>query len=161
MKLINYYNKPVCFLLFIFIIGISGVNARQNIPALIPLPHKVEWNDGQFLLSEKTVVNVTDSNLRNYFISQIKSLTGLQLVSGSISGNNNNNTILFTIDETIKKTNREAYSLSVLKQRIVVKGSGEEALFRGMQTLFQLIPAFAKTDKNEKTIEIPCCNISD
>lgn len=163
MKLIDYFinNMPVCFLLFIFIITISGINAQQNISALIPLPHNVEWNDGKFLLSEKTVVTVTDSNLRTYFISQIKSLTGLELVSGSISENNNNNTILFTIDEAIKKTNKEAYSLSVLKHLIVVKGSGEEGLFRGMQTLFQLIPASVKTTKNVKIVEIPCCEILD
>ena len=44
MKLIDYHikNLPVCFFLFYFIIT-TWLNAQQDMPALIPLPHKVEW----------------------------------------------------------------------------------------------------------------------
>ena len=129
--------------------------------ALIPLPRKVEWGNGKFLISEKTDISVKDSNLRNYFISQIKSLTGLDIVSGSDSKYKNNDIISFIIDEKINNTNSEAYSLSVSPHLMIIKAPGEEGLFRGMQTVFQLVPASVKAAKNVKIVEIPCCEILD
>jgi hexosaminidase len=85
----------------------------------------------------------------------------LEIVSGFGSKYKNNDKISFIIDETINKTNREAYSISVLPHLLIIKAPGEEGLFRGMQTLFRLIPASVKTTKNVKIVEIPCCEISD
>src|ERR1017187_4010418 len=163
MTLIGYHikNLLVCFLLLFSVITTPVLKAGQDMPALIPLPRKVEGGNGKFLFSEKTVISVKDSILRNYFISRMKSLTGLDIVSGSDSKYKNNDKIFFIIDEKINKTSREAYSLSVLPHQLIIKAHREEGLFRGMQTLFQLIPASVKAAKNVKIVEIPCCDILD
>jgi hexosaminidase len=139
----------------------SDLKAQQDMPALIPLPQKIEGSKGKFLVSEKTIISVKNSYLRNYFISRVKSLTGLEIGSGSYSKYKNNDKISMVIDETADRTNREAYSLSVLPHLLIIKAPGDEGLFRGMQTLFQLIPARVKTTKNVRILEIPCCEIVD
>ncbi|MDR3666255.1 MAG: hypothetical protein P4L35_05380 [Ignavibacteriaceae bacterium] len=111
-----------CFLLIPLIITTSGITAQQDVPALIPLPQKVKWGYGKFLFSEKTIISLKDINLRNYFISQIKTLTGLEIVSELDSKNKNIEQVTFIVDETISKSNRGAYTISVLPHLLIIKG---------------------------------------
>lgn len=114
-----------CFLLIPLIITTSGITAQQDVPALIPLPQKVKWGYGKFLFSEKTIISLKDINLRNYFISQIKTLTGLEIVSELDSKNKNIEQVTFIVDETISKSNRGAYTISVLPHLLINKNFDE------------------------------------
>jgi hexosaminidase len=125
---------------------------------LIPFPEKVEWLQGNVLLSDKTSIISQSDKLKSYFIAQIKSFTGLELKS-NLTGSSHLQ-IIFKINDQSAGSNKEAYQLSVSRNKIEITASDEEGLFRGMQTLFQLIPASVKADKNG-SIEIPCCLISD
>lgn len=132
-------------------------NAQEDYPALIPLPEKVEWLAGKFLLSNSTSVTAEDDKLREYFISQVKEFTGLTLTSKS----NTQNRIILIIDNKLDQSNKEAYKLAVSEKQIEITGASEQGLFIGMQTFFQLIPPSVKTLKDRNAVEIPSCNIVD
>jgi hexosaminidase len=147
------------FLFFVAGFNITAIFAQNNNPALIPLPQNVQWLDGNFLLSNKTRITCQFPVLKHYLLSQIKSFTGLDLIPKR-SGKQISN-ILIKIDPSIIDSNKEAYSLKISKDEITITSSSEEGIFRGLQTLFQLIPPSNKALKNGKPVEINCCFISD
>jgi hexosaminidase len=143
------------FLLCMLVIS-TGIKAVENKPSLIPQPQQIEWLDGKFSFANGTVVLKTSGKLSDYFISQIKTLTGLDITQNSSTGK-----IIFKIDEKLDEANKEAYVLNVLPEQIEITGASETGLFRGIQTLFQLIPSSAKANKKNNTVEVPCCKIFD
>jgi len=150
------FRMLVIPLLFLSTFFISGSFASER--ALIPLPEKVEWTDGNAVLSEKASIIGTDLKLTGYFISQIKSFTGLELKTATESGSGLQ--IVFSLKNESAQLNKEAYRLSVTKDKIEISAADEKGLFLGMQTFFQLIPPANKISKNG-AVEIPCCRISD
>jgi len=147
----------IFFSFFLFVLMISvELKSTENKPSLIPQPKNIEWLDGKFFLSSKTIVNQTSEKLSDYFISQVKTLTGLDITQNSSSGK-----IVFKIESKLDETNKEAYALNVSPEKIEITGASETGLFRGIQTLFQLIPSSAKANKKNNIVEIPCCKISD
>jgi len=147
----------IFFSFFLFVLMISvEMKSTENKTSFIPQPKNIEWLDGKFFLSSKTIVNQNSEKLSDYFISQVKILTGLDITQNSSAGK-----IIFKIDSNLDKTNKEAYALNVSPEQIEITGASETGLFRGIQTLFQLIPSSAKENKKNDIIEIPCCKISD
>ncbi len=148
------------FVVFICVLmAMIETKAKENNYPLIPIPQKVEWINGKFQISNRTSVNSENIKLKNYFTSQFKTLTGLVIIPNPT--NNTGNKIIFHIDNSLDKSNKEAYTFSVTSDKIEITGASETGLFRGIQTLFQLISPSAKTDKKNDVVEIPCCNISD
>lgn len=133
------------------------MKAQENQTALIPLPEKVEWLTGKFLLSNSTSVTAENDKLHEYFVSQVKEFTGLTLAKES----NTESKIILTVDSKLDQSNTEAYTLTVSEKQIEITGASEQGLFIGMQTFFQLIPPSVKTLKDRNAVEIPSCNIVD
>ncbi len=151
--------KNILLVLICLIMSNIETKSKEKNYPLIPYPQKVEWLDGVFQISEKTTIYSEYRNLNNYFIEQLESFTGLVLKQNS--NNPHVNEILFKVDGDIDKTNKEAYKINVDADKIEITGASETGLFRGIQTLFQLISPSAKTNKNNVVVEISCCNISD
>lgn len=143
-------------LLFMLIFSLSNTFSAE--PALIPLPEKVEWIGGNAVLSKTAYIASAKNKLTDYFSAQVKTLTGLELKHSEKSGTGVQ--ITFSVKKSAEFTNNEAYSLKITTDKIELTASGEEGLFRGMQTIFQLIPSSVKAGKNG-SFEIPCCSISD
>ncbi|MFO7446443.1 MAG: family 20 glycosylhydrolase [Ignavibacteriaceae bacterium] len=147
-------------LLCLIMLTVKAQNTNsQNHVSLIPLPEKVEWTQGHFILSGKSSIVSKSAKLTEYFAEQLKNYTGIELSESS--PDNSEGKIHFLLEPSFLPSNKEAYSLSVTEDKIEIKSSGEEGLFRGIQTLFQLIPASAKTSKSNTETAIPACNISD
>lgn len=151
------------FLTMIFCLSISAymskIHAEGKAAPLIPYPQKVEWLEGNFLLTKGTIIECPAGNLKDYFISGIKMLTGLDVNSNS--QNSSENKIIYIIDSSMKNAGKESYELTVSHGMIKVTAPDEEGLFRAMQTLFQLIPAADKGKKTDNSISIQCCKIAD
>jgi hexosaminidase len=149
--------------LFIFLIFFSTtlmeLKAIENNYPLIPQPKSVKWTKEKFLLSNATSVNSLHKELNSYFCEQLKILTGISIVHSD--SNSTSNKIIFSVANEIDKSNNEAYRLTVLPEKIEIIGSSETGLFRGIQTLFQLISPSDKANKKSNTIEIPGCIIDD
>lgn len=143
--------------MFLFL-GITKLWSQTNIPPLIPLPNNIQWTVGNFSISDKTHISGESPLLQNYLLSQIKTLIGINVNTDSKNPENN---IILKIDSSYSELNKEAYTLSVLKDQITVSSSCEEGIFRGLQTLFQLIPSSNKELRDNKSVKIRCCIISD
>ena len=150
----KFFALVIC-LMFSFL---SEVKTEERRPALIPLPAKCELLKGKFTLSKKTFLQNEASKLDEYLITQIKQYTQIQL---STSAKNSANKILLRIDKQNNYSSDEAYNLTVSKHQIEITAADDKGLFRGMQTLFQLIPPSVKSKKQNMVVEIPCCNIAD
>ncbi len=147
------------FLLSLILSVNSGTEAQTNNLPLIPYPERVKQLDGNFILSSKTYIKNSNKKILDYFLSQIKIFTGLQLEIKNES--DSKSIIFFRIEKHFSVKNKEAYSLSVTRKEIVITAPDEEGLFRGMQTLFQLIPASIKAEHDGSPVNIPCCKILD
>ena len=130
-------------------------NSNNKKCTVIPLPKSVVMNDDVFeLTSDKTFLQaalVDDfQSVVADFQTEITAKKGIYFSSNTDSKNS------ILIERSVN-LGREAYSLSVKKNKIVIKASATQGLFYAFETLKQLIY------KNEKTDnwEIPCCQISD
>ncbi len=154
---INMINmKPIKLFLFIFLSTICF--GQSNLP-LIPLPQKVEYHSGSFILSSKTIIQSKDtSSFEALFLKEnIKNQTGLELqilaeAPTAVSKIN----LVFDVEGPTESNLKEVYKLMVNNQSVTINAEYNQGLFYGIQTLLQMVP-FEK--KNE--IAIPWMKISD
>ncbi len=153
-------NKFTLLLFFLITVNVKPdvQPVRKNVP-LIPLPEKVQWYNANFILSNKTNIIEKADTLQNYFCSQIKKFTGLNIKS--VNNAKSTGEIILKIDMSLDKKNKEFYTLIVSNHKVEIAAPFEEGLFRGMQTFFQLIPASVKLKKDGSPVKITCCKISD
>ena len=133
-------------------------NSEEKTPPLIPLPQNFELLNGEFPLSPSTMVISPSKMLSDYFIGQIKRLTGITL---ECNAEETYNKIILEYREAPEYENKEAYSLNITKDEVKIIASNDIGLFRGIQTFFQLIPPSAKKEQNGKDVSLQCCKISD
>jgi hexosaminidase len=155
----DYNMKIISLLFFATIISLSKLGAEEKRAPLIPSPDHVEWLPGIFSLSAKTTIVYPNGKLSSYFLSKVQTFTGVKLQINSLIGSQNK--IIFQIGGQPDSLIKESYTLRVSEHKVEIAASDEEGLFRGMQTFFQLIPASAKMKKENTTVDIPYCNITD
>ncbi len=149
------------FILF-FITQQLKVDASQIQLHLIPYPEKVEIKNGSFLLTSETILICEDDFIKSYFIEKIKEFTGIQLVSSNTKKKaKSNSQIIFELDKSFEINNDEAYQLSITKNYIKLTANSTTGLFRGLQTIFQLIPPEIKSSKKGSPVNLQCCTIED
>lgn len=152
----NFMNLVIVLLLLTTVLS---AERKMNSVSLIPKPSKIEITTGVFKLTEQTNIIDQSSKLSEYLVSQVNVLTGLRIKHDHKS--KSQNYISLNIDSSFDKTNTEAYSLKISTKLIEIRSSSETGLFRGIQTLFQLIPSSGKSQRPNEKIEIPCCVIED
>jgi hexosaminidase len=144
--------KPIALLSALFLFA-SHLKAQQA--ALIPKPVKTEWGNGSFSLSKNTVLvaaNLDEKKSATFLNDYLQSFYGFQLPIGKKS--TGDNIILSISKETVTKP--EGYSIKSSPKAIEIKGNDAAGLFRGIQTLIQLLPA-----SPSESMSIPTVNIED
>lgn len=135
----------ICSLLF------STFFYTQSQLNLIPYPRNIEFLNGQFVVSNQTVVKGAEKSFEyQFFLNSLKQQYNIDLSKNK--RNSGENVIFMTIDKKINDT--IDYELTVDKELISVKAKNNEGLFHGIQTLLQLI-------RNSKSGNIPALKISD
>ncbi|MGD8781229.1 MAG: family 20 glycosylhydrolase [Ignavibacteria bacterium] len=162
MKIVTYLIKyfPLFSFFITTLIFLSETKAGEKKVSLIPLPEKLEWVEGSFLLSNETRIISNSNNLTEYLIIKIQALIGVNLNTDN-KNNFGKDIIILQIDNSTSENNKEYYELSVSENKVGITAANDEAIFRGIQTFFQLISPSAKAEKKGDAIEIPCCIISD
>ena len=143
---------------------VLSAERKMNSISIIPKPSKIEITTGAFQLTEQTSIIAQSQRLSEYFVSQVNVLTGLKIKLDRKSetspkygkrrtkaGKPQNN-ISLNIDSSFDETNAEAYSLKITPKQIEIHSSSETGLFRGIQTLFQLIPPSEKSQRANSKI---------
>ncbi len=108
--------------------------------SIIPQPVSVQIGTGQFHLTNKTVILATDAEDKataQYFNEYLKQVYGFTL---PVSSNQKTNIIRLSTKKFIKAPDKDAYSLTVSKDEILIDGDTYNGTFYGIQTLIQLFP---------------------
>ena len=140
--------------------------ATMNDRSLIPLPVTVEPDRGVFEVSRRTNIFVdrdSEEMLRNgqFLAALLSPVTGemaeVQVVSGDMPGRSI--FLALTDDESWKK---EQYALDISHDLVRLSARDPEGIFRGIQTIRQLLPAEVESGtKSEVPWFIPCGKITD
>ncbi len=158
-------NKTIFLFVYFFITfwnGNSSVFSQDYLP-LVPIPVEVKSVTGNFYLSSKSKIVIPSGKeeilkVAKLLVVQLESQTGFQTaISSDIKKGGNQTVILKLNRESNVMLGSEGYILNVSLNKIIVSANKPAGLFYGMQTLLQLIP----TEKQNKSIKIPCVNIVD
>lgn len=124
---------------------------------VVPLPQEIAPGSGEaFKLSGSTRIEYADSTLATdarLLSEYINQMTGLQLqvVQGTGEGAD-----VIALGTNLDSDNREAYQLTVDKDKIVIDGATAAGTFYGIQTLRKSIPMAGKND-----VLFPAVSIND
>ncbi len=139
--------------------------AETVMPAIVPLPVKMEAGDGAFTITAGTVV-VTDeasAPTARQLVDYLKPATGMALNVAPRTPPGNQAVIALAQDQGLAHLGREGYQLTVTPQAIRISSAGQAGLFYGVQTLRQLLPRqiFSATPVGAVAWTVPCVQIED
>ncbi|MDQ6903262.1 MAG: beta-N-acetylhexosaminidase [Bacteroidota bacterium] len=149
-------------IIFIFATLLSLSAISQTTLNIIPMPVELKMETGQFSFSKSTVIVAGAAEKHNAVMLNfyLKKLYGYTLPVKSISANQNiKNSITLEILKPAGRKKNE-YSLSVQTNKIKIGGVSNEAVFYGIQTLLQLLPA-DKDSIHNFSFQIPALEIKD
>jgi hexosaminidase len=139
----------------------------SNVPAIIPLPQKMELRDGAFQLNAGTCV-YADSVSRataKFLTDRLRPSTGYPLKvstkhfdSAVFPGG-----ILLTTKNADTNLGPEGYELIVATNSVVIRAPTQAGLFYGVQTLLQSLPPEIYSSNRVVNVawQIPCVQIED
>lgn len=129
---------------FIILGLIPSVVWASNPPALTPMPARVSVTEGQFAITEHTVVYVPQGDAEaqksaQYFAYLVKKARGFSLTIKDGAPQPSEKAILFQPIQTLVATPKGAYDLNVTSDRITIQSGNATGLFYGGITLWQLM----------------------
>ncbi len=137
-------------------------SSEEKNPALIPLPAEISNHPGHFVLRPDTRITwsggVGAAITSEQLASMLKTATRYDLsTAGGTEGD-----IRLIIDATII-WKKEEYRLEVKRKSVTLTAGTAEGLFRGAQTLMQLLPPQIYADDPADNVRwrIPCVRITD
>ncbi|GGH06448.1 beta-N-acetylhexosaminidase [Pedobacter zeae] len=135
------------FTLFIYI----SAQAQQQ-AAIIPMPAGFVAGKGLFTLNNKVTIGYTDEQLKavaHYFQYELLRQKGITIQQKNGSAN-----ILLVLKPTKKKSDPNAYQVSIKPDQVIISGNHPKGIFYGAISLLQL----ALTGKSN---QLPVAEISD
>lgn len=148
-------------ILLIFVLSCTNTTNTVSIepmpPLIIPMPQQMTIEEGQFLLTKGTSLNIDAAFpvTNNFFISFLNDGGGFNL-----STEGNGNQIQIVKDSAVE--NPEGYQLSITPEAVTIKAADDKGAFYGVQTLRQLLPAeFEDQYSGDNEIAISCLTITD
>jgi hexosaminidase len=118
--------------------------------SIIPKPNQLELTPGAFELTARTVIVVSDSQLKpigNYLNELIKPVAGFSLKTKT-SASSESSAIVLQLDSSKRDLGEEGYTLQSTAQSVTIVGAAPAGVFYGVQTLRQLLPE--KIESKEK-----------
>ena len=142
--------KKLITISVIFVV-IAACDISERVEAdyrnVIPLPHEIVMVDGNsFVVEKDTRILYPEDNVlleRNaqFLAGYIEETIGRRLKVEPGQGGNDENVIMLGLDASID--NPEGYELTVLPDRVTIKGQAANGVFYGLQTLRKSVPAIA------------------
>ncbi len=134
--------------------------SAEDLPAIIPLPARMQAGEGHFSISSDTALEADESNRTN--AETLRSLlrgAGFGLPPGQTTGGNTIRLACSPADDL----GSEGYRLSVTPGRVEISSPGPAGVFHGIQSLRQLLPVEIERRTPVRMAEwkIPCLEIVD
>ena len=141
-------------LFFLFCISLILFSCEEKIPAtpkdlaqefLIPKPDSLLATGSSFRLTKETQIIIENGNdelkkVGQFLANKLKPATGFDPAINVSDKNNTPNTINFFISNNKKQLGEEGYELTIKEDYIQLEGNSAAGVFRGVQTLVQLLP---------------------
>mgnify|MGYP002388083140 CR=1 FL=1 len=140
----------------------SCQTAQVPEPAVIPQPVMIDQKPGSFTLAPDATITSTGGPeaeaVAEQMASMLRPATGFELKS---SGGSNGDIRLLIDTSGVWKP--EEYRLSVSKRQVTLTAATPEGLFRGIQTIRQLLPPQAGSPGivNDVKWSMPCVSVTD
>jgi hexosaminidase len=144
--------------------GFKNKEIPMSDKSIIPMPNSLKWNDGEFKLSESTVV-VTCAE----FIAEAEALAvGLRPATGfkvpvvvDSAAKESDGAIILLHDAN--SNSADSHTLEISPERVVVTANSAAGAFYATRSLLQLFPAdiFRSAKIAEKDWTVPCVSIED
>ncbi|WP_249414422.1 beta-N-acetylhexosaminidase [Marinifilum caeruleilacunae] len=139
-------------LMFALLIGLVFTSCKEPVPMdlakenLIPKPVKLEATGSSFEWTKNTQIHIQKGNeetkkIANHLIEMIQPATGFQPKIKELKTPLGSRGISLILDEKYKNLGKEGYHLMIDARKISLQAFTAEGLFRGIQTLRQLLPA--------------------
>ncbi len=143
-----------------------------NLPAVVPLPQKMERHEGVFRLQTESktrgariLVDAASEQTGQYLAAQLRKSTGypLPVVKVRAKARTLKGDILLTTKDAKSSLGPEGYELTVTADAVVIRAPEAAGLFYGAQTLMQLMPAevFSAKAVQGTDWQVPCVEIED
>jgi hexosaminidase len=125
--------------------------------ALIPVPQSVTQTGKTFEITEKTPVFVTNDavevfSIADFLVSKLRPVTGFALPVNKAFGPLPEGSILITRADNDNQFGEEGYELEVTEKQVKLTASTAAGLFRGVQTIRQLLPAAVESSGLQKEV---------
>lgn len=162
--------KPLLFVLFAVLVFTSCKEpvpmdlAKEN---LIPKPVKLEATGSSFEWTKHTQIHIQTGNqeakkIANHLVELIAPATGFQPKIKELKTPLGSRGISLILDDKFEKLGKEGYNLTIDPRKISLQAYKAEGLYRGIQTIRQLLPAKIEAkEKQEGPWLIASGNIED
>ena len=178
----NYHFKKIKTIIFSLLIILQFVSCKTTAPILkeniqqrdsniklgnvIPMPVSLNPTVGTFTLSESSKIYIEPMNSETSFIGKyladkIKSSSGYNLEVLTAKGIPSKGNIYLTTNGGDSSFGDEGYELIISENRVTLKSFKPEGLFRGVQTLRQIVSSIIESSKSNEGIKIPAGTIND
>ena len=125
------------------------------IPPLIPAPRAVTVRTGRFELTERTSLTAPDCHAARFLADLVRRATGRPPEPAP------DGSLVLALDGAAD-LGREGYLLEIAPDRVMLRAGTEEGLFRGVQTLRQLLPPRIESPApGPGPWHLPCVSIAD
>jgi hexosaminidase len=165
----NWNCKLRCLpVIFSLLSGAPWADAQM--PAIIPLPQKMEVQPGSFVLRShghllgagtKIVVNPGSEETGRYLAGELRRRTSVELdvLPEAKAGGSGN--IELRLEGTNSEPGGEGYMLTVAPKGVVIQAGASAGLFYGAQSLLQLLPVPDKAASRPTSWSIPSVHVED
>ncbi|HZX74285.1 MAG TPA: glycoside hydrolase family 20 zincin-like fold domain-containing protein, partial [Cyclobacteriaceae bacterium] len=164
-------SSKVGILLFSIAVLISCNQSKKEgntIDLIIPEPQSVAATGNKFLIKESTGIFIEPGSeevksVANYLASKLKPSTGYDLSVSPGAGQTATGNILISTSGADSKLGEEGYELTITEDQVKLVAPNPAGLFRGVQTIRQLLPAAVENVTVQKNIDwsLPTGTIHD
>jgi hexosaminidase len=157
------YQNAVVLLSLMAATALAAIPAP---PAVIPLPKKMECQEGAFRLQPKTsiLVDPASQGAGEYLAGWLRKATRYRLdIISSTRPRSTRGALVLTTKNAKPALGSEGYELAVTPDSVMIRASGQAGLFYGVQTLLQLLPpeTLASRLVPGTELQFPCVQIED
>lgn len=152
----------ICLFLSFFFISLVSFSQPVNEINIVPQPAEIKINEGYFTFSNRTSIynNEAGKNIApilNYYLNK---LFGIKLNINYSHHGVPISQLIFDLKKSSAAIKNE-YEINISGNYIKITGTSDTALFYGIQTLLQLLPATAKLQAPNFKFTIPQLSIKD
>lgn len=147
--------------LVFFLLGLLNISAQESrVPAIIPQPQQITWQEGEFNFPERAVICYGPGTKTSAaWLQQLLRNTNTETYSMKGEGCRG---FSLAIDESLtEELGDEGYKLEIKDDQVSFTAASESGLFYAIQSFRQILPSAIEKGELEEEISLPQVTITD